>query len=140
MQLKVTLLFLSLCSLSPTTAQIIQPNWDHEEPIEKQFQKFENGQIWIKNFQRKDTLWRTEFTTGGDLSIKAQITQVVFGDTITEFNVDRYEEIYYVMLFKKDLLDGRFIQYFANGKIKEKASMQMVKKSVNGRNIFLPIP
>jgi len=131
------LIILNLSLLSNISSQIIDCEWEKNEPIEDQIIKFKNGKIWIKNLLVNDTLWRYEFTTSGELKLKTQIIQLIYGDTLRQLNEDTYEEYVYVTLFKKDTPDGKFIRYFDNQKIEEKGAYLKGKKIGEWKEYFI---
>ncbi|MFK8009246.1 MAG: toxin-antitoxin system YwqK family antitoxin [Saprospiraceae bacterium] len=137
MELKICLLIiLNIWFLNPMKSQIIDYDWNINELIENQIQKFSDGNVRIKNLQPNDTIWRYEFTTCGELKIEAQISQLVFGDSTIKFNEDTYEELLYITYFKKDIPNGKFIKYFDNGKIEEKGNYLNGNKFGNWKEYF----
>jgi len=112
------LVVLSLIALS-SAAQVIDCEWKKNELVENQIVKFANGESWIKNLLIGDTIWRYEYTKSGDLKIKAQVSQLVYCDTLITFDFDTYEEYFELSYYRKDIPNGAFVKYHANGKIKE---------------------
>lgn len=119
MKLKIILfLFLKLSVFSLVNAQILECEWGENQLIEDQYLNFDSGNFWIKNKIEKDTLWRYEYNECGVLKVQAQIFQVVFQDSCVVWSEKNQEEYLLISKNRKDVVNGKFFEYFENGKLK----------------------